>query len=1022
MPGPAGPSPRTLGRLAALALTLVFAGVVWWSVSSNPTPAGPGIDQDFADAPDITDTETGETITLTLVDREDPSRVAGVIEADRLDPLGGGERRLTNPRAWVYLADGQTVRVTAENARLMMPLNEVPESGLLEGDVRVRVFEGSGVPGVPPNEASPPLLTARFAEPVRFERRYMRLTTPGAFTVESEQIRFEGEELAVMLNEVRRRLESLDVARGGRMEIMVGAGPDAPPAPTTAPVADAAATDSTGGPPGVEQGVIAGRDEEPTPQAPAPEPRIDLYRTVLAGDVAATLGEARVEGAGLELLTRLADSRLPSGAIAAVAFERAPRDDGSIMSRPPGPDAPPADPDADPDSDRGTAASPPPGEALAGTTPTPIEQPPRTGEPSAERLVLTWTGPMTVRPIDGEPPVELADDDASLRLDGHQDGGVRIADAGSGLTGRAGTLHYSATRAVLRLEPSDEHPVRLGIDGAGDAAPERLHADLLAGRFDMPGGGTVRSEDGATIGWTEHARLALETDEDGALTDRLTNADFRGSVEAWQEGGRIDAEMLRTRFAPDENGRAALRLATITAGSIGADAEPGEPARTLAGDEISVVFEGPSGRPEPTLVEASGSVRGAAAGATLTADRASARLDRGPNGEVRVRDADAAGSVRYASEPDDARAGGDDLRLDALAETVRIAGPDAFIAQGDSTVYGPAIALDARVRRMTVDGAGRFEHTLRDEQANPAGRVLARWAESMRYDDALGRLNARGEVSVVSTPDPYTRDTLGAQRVEVELTPLPTRDAVGGRPAPRRELLAARAYGDSGADRPRPATAETRRYDPGEPERVVGLLYLEGDQILTDAVRNTLRVPGAGTLLVMDRRDERATPRPDDAAPADPLGGTAGPGLTRFTWTGSFELQRETGVGVMDRRVLVRHKTIGGGPDAGQIAELATDKLTAAFAESDDADNPFALHAADAQGSVVFRASGKQLYADGARYEADTDVLHALALPGRLVELREPGRAAPLSARAIRWDLARDRIEINRPSPVTLPN
>ncbi|MEA5616074.1 LptA/OstA family protein, partial [Nodularia spumigena] len=570
-------------------------------------------------------------------------------------------------------------------------------------------------------------------------------------------------------------------------------------------------------------------------------------------------------------------------------------------------------------------------------------------------------------------------------------------------------------------------PVEITLENTGAARLAALRADLLTGRIDLPGPGTVASDD-ARIEWTESAALTLFKTDDDRLTSLLRTADFTGAVDASQSNARIAARALNTEFTRTPDNRAALTTATITRGSISADADtPNASPRSLAADTVRVDFNPASPDPDPTRVEATGAVRAAADGATLTADHAVAHLMRDARNQIAVRTADAAGAVRYAAS-DDTSAQGDTLAVNAQAETVRITGPDSMIAQGDSTVRGPTINLDARARRMTVEGAGRFEHTLRDAEGLPAGRVLARWADSMRFDDALGRLNALGDVSVVSTPDAYTRDTLSAQRIEVEITPQPMRDSVGNRASRRRELHTARAFGDSAADSYRPATAETRRYDPADPERVTGLLYLEGDQITADNRAATLRVPGAGTLLVMDRRDENAQPdepQQDQPAPNTPsTPNTLGPGLTRFTWQGAFDLDRASGVAIMDDQVLVRHKTItpAGSAAASQIAELSTDTLTATFAETDGADNPFTLRTADAQGSVRFLANDKQLSADAARFEADTNTLHALALPGRLVELREPNRPAPLSARAIQWDLARDRIEINRPSPVTLPN
>lgn len=1020
MPGPSGLSPKLLGRVIAITLALIFAGIIWWAMSRGAPAAPRPTGTDFSDAPDITDVEKGESIVLTLTDRDDPTRIAGVIEADRLDPVGSGERLLTNPRAWLYMDNNRAIRVTADRARLLMPVNETPESGTLEGSVRVRVYE-SDTPGTPPADTAEPILTATFDDPVRFERRYMRLSSAGAFTIDSEQVRFSGEEMTVMLNEVRRRLESLDVARNGRMEISI-ANPtdDAHDETEPDPQPIAAVTPTT--PVSTDAGA----------PLPAPTtPKIDLYHTILTTAVNATIGDTQVDADRLELFTRLTDNSLPPTAIARITFagSRDPVTEAPIEE----PTAQPIDPGSimpSPDDGLPPATNPDPGTTTTSPDPSPAEPAPTT---TPDRLVLTWTGPMSIRPIDNTPlPAPLAADDAALLLHADPGNTVRLADTTSGISARSASLAYYATRAHLHLdpaaaptEPSDAaptpDPVQITLENTGAGRLAALRANLLTGRIDLPGPGTVASDD-ARIDWTESAAITLFKTDDDRLTSLLRTADFTGAVDASQSNARIAARALNTEFTRTQDNRVALTTATITRGSITADSEtPNTPPRSLAADTVRVDFNPASPDPDPTRVEATGAVRAAADGATLTADHAVAHLMRDARNQIAVRTADAAGAVRYAAS-DDTSAQGDTLAVNAQTETVRITGPDSTIAQGDSTVRGSTIDLDARARRMTVEGAGRFEHTLRDAEGLPAGRVLARWADSMRFDDALGRLNAQGDVSVISTPDAYTRDTLSAQRVEVEITPQPIRDSVGGRGSLTRELHTARAFGDSGADSFRPATAETRRYDPNDPERVTGLLYLEGDQITADNRAATLRVPGAGILLVMDRRDENAQPDVPEQNQSTP--NTLGPGLTRFTWQGAFDLDRATGVAIMDDQVLVRHKTItpAGSAAASQIAELSTDTLTASFAETDGADNPFTLRTADAQGSVRFLANDKQLSADAARFEADTNTLHALALPGRLVELREPNRPAPLSARAIQWDLARDRIEINRPSPVTLPN
>ena len=186
-------------------LALVFIGIVWWAMGRGPS--GPTTSRQplfEGDAPDITELETGESIVITLADKDDPGRVAGIIEADRFDPVGNGQRELLNPRGWLYPKDGRVISIRADRGVLTMPTaDSSPEAGTLEGDVRVRVFESSPAPGVPPADDAEPVLTADFDEPVQFERRYLRLSTPGAFRIDSERVSFDGSGLAVMLNGVR---------------------------------------------------------------------------------------------------------------------------------------------------------------------------------------------------------------------------------------------------------------------------------------------------------------------------------------------------------------------------------------------------------------------------------------------------------------------------------------------------------------------------------------------------------------------------------------------------------------------------------------------------------------------------------------------------------------------------------------------------------------------------------------------------------------------------------------------------
>ncbi|MGV6814000.1 MAG: hypothetical protein ACWA5W_03205, partial [Phycisphaerales bacterium] len=212
-------------------------------------------------------------------------------------------------------------------------------------------------------------------------------------------------------------------------------------------------------------------------------------------------------------------------------------------------------------------------------------------------------------------------------------------------------------------------------------------------------------------------------------------------------------------------------------------------------------------------------------------------------------------------------------------------------------------------------------------------------------------------------------------------------------------------------------------YAEDDPSRVVGLMYLEGAQVLADNIKQTLDVPTAGVLLVLDRSTQDDTK--DESEPPEVDSKPMGDGLTRLAWDGSMEFDRRGGIAKMHESVVVRHKALS----TGQITQLSSDELTARFTPGmgetrasgsvdTQTDETMKLVAIDANGQVRFVYQGRELISDIAQYDALSDSVFASGQGNTLVTLYDDAQPSPMSARTMRWDLTKDRIEINAISPI----
>ena len=1021
-----------LGLIAAALMSAVFIAIIWFSIgpAQSTTTDDPFGSAD--DIPSLEEMEEGSRMVVTIADRDDPTRIAGTLVADEFTPIGQGRRRLVNPDAWIYTRDGRAVHVTSDTGVLLMPNpNEPPESGTLEGNVTIRVHDTAAddnrdTPGAF-DPGSEPTLIARFDEPVEFERRYLRLTSAGAFTVESDAVDFWGADLLVMLNDVQNRVELIQVNRGERLVLRQRESAATTHAPIERPgarVTHASYTRAQDDTPDDEPTSAP----EPTPQPPAK--RETPYHTTFDRDVRVELtGTGAVTADTMEIWALMVDGSLPDAAVRDILFAE---DTQTAPDSTPFPaDDEPSEQEPEPpipdiireNRIRRPDPAPP---APTQTAPTTAPDTPRSTDLDPGDVLITWDGPLVVKPLNDDQPNPLTDDQLILALSA--DERIEFDAPDRGVSGHAKRLEYHATQGVLDLTSNPDDPIGIAVDQTGSIATTAIRADLARGvvTIDAPGSMTNAPAPGdplAQIDWARRAEFTLHTQSDGTIVQRLSDATFQGAVLASREDAVVSAESIVATLRPTGDPNTSLESITLDQGALRSD------EGSLAADDIAIGFtqDIANRSVNPSTLAAKGRVVGSSTQGRIETETLDALLARALSGEIRVRQATATGPTDFLGE-NNTHAQGTRLAVNTETNTIVISGNNARAGQGGSVIRANQIQINTRRRSANVDGPGTFDHDITTDGVPTGGHLRVAWSRSMRFEDALGTIECTGDVEAISTPDAFTRDTLKAQRVEIELSPLPEADRIRdpfaeSDDAPERQLIVARAYGRARAgESPEPASVESRTYDPLDPDRAIGVLYLEGSEIIAHNQQQTLDVPSAGTMVILDRDDAPAPAAPDDTSAITP--GSTGPGLTRMTWAGSLALDRLTGNATILDNVAIRHKSL----TTARVSDLIADRLDATFsvAQESQTDDPMAMGAvtllrAHAMGRVRFIDADRTLLADDAIYDATNETLFASANDNRMVTLRDASEPTPVSARTLLWNLMNDRITIDAPSPVRAP-
>ncbi len=933
---------------------------------------------------------------ISIFDRQDPTRLNARLLSARTDPVP--ERRgmvaMTEPEGWIYLRDGRAVHIRGDHALVHMPdRQQGPESGTIGGNVVISLYAAK--PEATANRTGEEPEGTLATPSLTFDGNSLELSTLDRFEIESPGLSAAGEGIKLIFNEVKERLELLEIRKGEHITYRPAARARAGRSPAAQPTAALVGKGPT------EPSNASG--------APARKPLESFYQVAFGGGVAITQGERTLRADRVNGWARLLDKKLPENAVA--TFDAVPS-----------PASERAPPTAARLEERSQASRPP---AQSGAAPEPASGSDMDHRP----LIMQWDGPCIVRPLDEAPP-ELARDHLALRASAEESGLVKFADPGIGGEGECATLDYGLTTGMLTLTGPGPASVALAMENGSSAEAIRMIVDLPRMRVEIPTPGRISAPADDAGGrrqaaWAGRAEFKLAREGDRGV--RLTEAIFKGKVRATgPESEEVDAETVQAWLDRSPTGKPVLsRLVAHDPGRVRAHTARG----SIRAVDVEATFKpgADPNKPDPVLLIARGSVEAQGQGSTLACGALEADLAREENGSIVVTAARIRDGFRFARQTDNITAEGNEARVDARAQIVEVIGENAAVGADRTRIAGPQIRLDGARRTVAVFGRWAFEHEGGGPDAYP---VRATGTSGMTFDDATGVAEGAGEVmatSIRSDGDLEDRSTLEAERVRLELTPRPdAAPAAQGRASKPQSRNLRRVVAIGGvreAESGRPARAEVIRTDAsaaGVDRRIVQALRIEAPELHADEQAGTVEAPGPGKLLVRDHTDEEKTE-----------GGRDVRGDTLFTWDRSLHLNRASGAIELTGNTSLTHLSLRHNRVVRLIAELMN-------AEVRSRDETGSL-AAGASGVELVRAAARgavnatigsrdleqpldrEMVADGVEYDATTGVLAASAREGNVVTLFDGRRGTATSADRMKWNIATDEVEFERPRPVVIP-
>ncbi len=1076
------------GRWIALATVFIFAGIVTLAITFRPTRSGSGTDDLDAliDAPDlnpdsITDlgTGAGRGMTINIADRRDPSRLAGMLMCEKMDPLASKQYALTEPRAWIYLKDGRSIHIRADRAMFSMPeQNQSPDEGEFIGNVVLRMFDAS-LAGTSFDPQQTPAILQASTPRLSFVNDRGEMWTNDTLIVSTPDYEFTGSDVRIIFNQLRERLQLLEVRKGGTIRY----------ASTKSKSNPLLTQDNAISEQGTASSALVATDDAPRliPRIDQPAPQRSaqaevhisgsmtlagqtLYHAIFGDHVTAEQLDRVVTADQLDVWARVVDNKLPDDAISpirtALLNHASTQAQTQQLAWKPAPQMSPlamhmaglaigATQD-----DSSTEADPATNELLSLT---PF---------SEDDGVLSWNRTLVIRPVLGEQtPAELREDHLAFAFTSPRSRVVQFEDPASSMSGFSAAITYAATRSFGVLKGDDETDVLIHAGSGMSAHAGQIEMMLSTGVGHIPTAGELiansqsadKPDKTRSIRWNEQADFMLYL-HDGALTQQLKMASFSGDTLATDGKASITSEFLLSEF---DQGQSPVLTKMLADGSVIAKRED----KSLASDHLEVFFKPrsltnpdaasstmvdaqtqnqssdanlkSSGKVDPYLVVAQGNVRAAQEHASITTHDLRADLILNDKNRVVVSHVIAkAPAPSNNTNPHDSTPGvifnrddgvyaqTDYLEADTIKQIATLLGTGSSVAKGPTRVTGEQIYLNGKDQAIEVFGQGQFSHrsTSNSDRVTDA---TANWSRRMTYSDATGLAECLGDVVVTSEPDDLTEDRISADRVIFEIAQIKddqtTHQMLDDEPLNQRKLVRAHAFGSilqTSDGRPVDVTSIRYVHDETQPtgRRQERLMTLRGARVFAENTQGTLEVPDAGVLVLYDATPEDADENPAGEESSE-LSQASTRGQTLFRWDGSMLMERRIGQMRMLNNVRMIHQPLGDQDSTQLECEMLTATMPQDSQDNYALDAPInsQIHRVTAEGAAWMRNGPREIVADQLTYDALTKKVEALAEAGERVTFFDAQRGATTTGKKLIWDLMRDRVQLLGSEATAMP-